>query len=92
MNHLEHSIEALYDSSIKKLRRREEDIHNKTRVIIYKKENAILLSDLNELRIQNRFLLSKQITLKQQLEDNKLEIMRLKDEPIKDSKQNTLQL
>lgn len=34
MNHLEHSIEALYDTSIKKLRRREEDIHNKTRVLI----------------------------------------------------------
>jgi hypothetical protein len=32
MNHLEHSIEALYETSIKKLRRREEDIHNKTRV------------------------------------------------------------
>lgn len=48
MNHLEHSIEAIYDTSIKKLRRREEDIHNKTR------ENAILLSDLNELRVQNR--------------------------------------
>jgi hypothetical protein len=32
VNHLEHSIEALYDTSIKKLRRREEDIHNKTRV------------------------------------------------------------
>ena len=59
MNHLEHSIEALYETSIKKLRRREEDIHNKTRVNLYYKENAILLSDLNELRIQNRFLQSK---------------------------------
>jgi hypothetical protein len=51
MNHLEHSIEALYETSIKKLRRREEDIHNKTRVNLNYKENAILLSDLNELRI-----------------------------------------
>lgn len=51
-----------------------------------------MLSDLNELRIQNRFLLSKQVTLKQHLEDNKMEIMRLKDEPIKDTKQNTLML
>ena len=70
MNHLEHSIETLYDTSIKKLRRREEDIHNKTRVIFNSyflfilflrlhtnyQENAVLLSDLNELRIQNKFL------------------------------------
>ena len=35
MNHLEHSIEALYDSSLKKLKRREEDIHLKTMVKIH---------------------------------------------------------
>jgi hypothetical protein len=33
MNHLEHSIEALYETSLKKLKRREEDIHHKTMVI-----------------------------------------------------------
>jgi hypothetical protein len=32
LNHLEHSIDALYDTSIKKIRRREEEIKNKARV------------------------------------------------------------